>query len=81
MTKARVSLSEATITRISNGEVVTIRVGELVEIEVTRKPTPGASDTPPNPKASKEFIDSIFGEKGEAFKDFFNGIFGGKPPE
>jgi hypothetical protein len=81
MTRARVSLSEATITKISNGEVVTIRVGELVEIEVTKKATPGASEIHPNPKTGKDLIDSIFGDRGEAFKDLFDGIFGEKKPK
>jgi hypothetical protein len=71
----KVSLSEATITRISHGETVIIRVGELVEIEVTRKATPRASEIPPNPKTGKALIDSIFGAKSGGFNDLFNGIF------
>ncbi len=80
-TRARVSLSEATITRISQGETITIRVGELVEIEVTKKATPGASEIHQTPKTGKELLDSILGKGGEALDGLFEGLFGKKPPE
>jgi hypothetical protein len=74
-TRARVSLSEATITKISSGETIIIRVGELVEIEVTQKVTPGASEIHPNPKTGKELLESILGKGGEALDGLLDGIF------
>ena len=78
MTRAKVSLSEASITRISNGETLTIRVGELVELEVTKKATPEVHDSP---KSTNELISSIFGKNGSVFDGLFNGLFGEKPPK
>lgn len=60
MTKARAFLSEETIRRISSGETVTIRVAEMVEIEVSKKPPSGIPH--PNLKKAKGLLDSIIGE-------------------
>ena len=75
MTKARVFLSEETIRKISSGEMVTIRVAEVVEIEVAIKPQPVDSKV----QKAKDLVDSILGEgKMDAFLD---SLFGKKHPQ
>lgn len=67
--KARVKISEATLQRLANGETITIRVGDVAELEIIYKPEPIDYKL----KKAKALMDLL---KGNKFDGLFDEIFG-----